>query len=80
MTPEQLKYFDEMEFIFGQPGWKNVLEDIRLRQEHEKEVALSTRMTSGDMLIAFGRNEVYQYLLSLETTLSEVKRQLTEDE
>lgn len=80
MTPEHLKYFDDMEFLFGQPGWKNILEDIRLRQEHEKEIALNTRTTSGDLSIAFGRNEVYQYILSLEATLAEVKRQLSEED
>lgn len=80
MTPEQLKYFDEMEFLFGQPGWKNIVEDVRLRQEHEKEVALTSKQTSGDLAISFGRNEVYQYILSLEDTLAEVKRQLSEDE
>ncbi len=80
MTPENQKYFDEMEFLFGQVGWKNILEDIQLRQEREKENALSNRMTAGDLAVSFGRNEVYQYILSLEATLAEVKRQLSEDE
>lgn len=80
MTPENQKYFDDMEFLFGQVGWKNILEDIQLRQEREKENALSNRMTAGDLAVSFGRNEVYQYILSLEATLAEVKRQLSEDE
>lgn len=80
MTPENQKYFDEMEFLFGQVGWKNIIEDIQLRQEREKENALSNRMTAGDLAVSFGRNEVYQYILSLEATLAEVKRQLSEDE
>lgn len=80
MTPENQKYFDDMEFLFGQVGWKNILEDIQLRQEREKENALSNRMTAGDLAVSFGRNEVYQYILSLEATLAEVKRQVSEDE
>ena len=80
MTPENQKYFDDMEFLFGQVGWKNIIEDIQLRQEREKENALSNRMTAGDLAVSFGRNEVYQYILSLEATLAEVKRQLSEDE
>lgn len=78
MTPEHVKYFDEMEFLFGQAGWKSLMEDIQLRQNQEKDDVVNTKMTSADLTRMSGRNEVYTYLLSLEATLAEVKRQLME--
>jgi len=80
MTPEQSKYFDDMEFMFGQQGWKNVTEDIKIRQEQEKANLLTSKVSSGDISVLLGRNEVYTYLLSLETTLAEVKRELANDD
>lgn len=78
MTPDQSKYFDDMEFLFGSQGWKNLIEDIQIRQKQEKDNLLTAKQTTDSMLIAFGRNNVYDYLLSLEPTLQEVKRQLQE--
>lgn len=80
MTPEQQKYIDEMEFLFGQQGWKNLVEDIQIRQKQERDNLLSAKTTAHDVTVAFGRNEVYQYLLSLEPTLQEVKRMLVNNE
>lgn len=79
MTPEQSKYFDDMEFLFGSQGWRNVIEDITIRQSQEKENVLTNRQTRDDMLVMFGHNEIYNYLLSLEATLAEVKRQLSDE-
>lgn len=78
MTPEQTKYFDEMEFLFGLPGWKNVIEDIQIRQTQDKDNLLNSKQTASDIQTLYGRNEVYSYILSLEDTLKEVKRQLQE--
>lgn len=80
MTPEQQKYFDDMEFLFGQIGWKNFIEDIQLRQDQEKSNLLSSKQTASDIQTLYGRNEVYSYILSLESVLKEVKRQLQEAE
>jgi capsule polysaccharide export protein KpsC/LpsZ len=77
LTPETIKYFDDMERLFGSQGWKNFVEDITLRQQQEKSDLLRAKQTVDSMTIAFGRNEVYQYILSLEDTLNEVKKQLT---
>ena len=78
MTPEQQKYFDTMEFLFGQDGWKNFIEDIKIRQTQDKENLLNSKQTYSDVQIMYGRNEVYSYILSLEDTLKEVKSQLQE--
>jgi hypothetical protein len=78
VTPDQSKYFDDMEFMFGSQGWKNLIEDLQARQAQEKENLLISKATADAITQAFGRNEVYQYILSLESTLSEVKRQLVE--
>ena len=78
MTPEQSKYFDEMEFTFGTQGWKNLIEDIQLRQTQDKDNLLNSKQTASDIQTLYGRNEVYSYVLSLESTLEEVKRQLKE--
>lgn len=78
MTPEQQKYFDTMEFLFGQDGWKNFIEDIEIRQTQDKENLLNSKQTYSDVQIMYGRNEVYSYILSLEDTLKEVKSQLQE--
>lgn len=78
MTPEQTKYFDEMELLFGLPGWKNVIEDIQIRQTQDKDNLLNSKQTASDIQTLYGRNEVYSYILSLEDTLKEVKRQLQE--
>lgn len=79
MTPEQQKYFDTMEFLFGQDGWKNFIEDIQIRQTQDKENLLNSKQTYSDVQIMYGRNEVYSYILSLEDTLKEVKSQLQEN-
>jgi hypothetical protein len=79
MTPDQSKYFDDMETLFASDGWKNLSEDLQMRQQQEKEDAFTKRPNLADMQAAFGRNQVYEYLLSLESTLSEVKRQLREE-
>lgn len=78
MTPENAKYFDDMEFLFGQQGWKNFIEDVQLRQKQERDTLLANKPNLNDMQIAFGHNQVYEYILSLEPTLAEVKRQLLE--
>jgi hypothetical protein len=80
MTPEQSKYFDDMEFTFGTQGWKNFIEDVQIRQEQEKSNLLNSRQTASDIQSMYGRNEVYSYILSLESVLEEVKRQLQEAE
>lgn len=80
MTPEQQKYFDDMEFLFGQQGWKNVMEDIKIRQTQEKDNLLNAKQTASDIQTLYGRNEVYSYILGLEDVLKEVKRQLQEGE
>lgn len=80
MTPEQQKYFDDMEFLFGQPGWKNFIEDIQIRRDQEKENLLNSKQTASDIQTLYGRNEVYAYILGLEDVLQEVKRQLQEEE
>lgn len=80
MTPEQSKYFDDMEFTFGTQGWKNFIEDVQLRLEQEKSNLLTSRQTASDIQTLYGRNEVYSYILSLESVLEEVKRQLQEAE
>lgn len=78
MTPEQEKYFDDMEFLFGQQGWKNFIEDITMRQTQEKDNLLNSKQTHSDIQTMYGRNEVYTYITSLESVLKEVKRQLQE--
>ncbi len=78
MTPEQSKYFDEMEFTFGTQGWKNFIEDIGLRQTSEKDNLLNSKQTAADIQATFNRNEVYSYIMSLEKVLEEVKNQLRE--
>lgn len=78
MTPEQSKYFDEMELVFGLPGWKNFIEDVQIRQNQDKDNLLNSRQTASDIQTLYGRNEAYSYILSLESTLAEVKRQLQE--
>ncbi len=80
MTPEQSKYFDDMEFTFGTQGWKNFIEDVQLRLEQEKSNLLTSKQTASDIQTLYGRNEVYSYILSLESVLEEVKRQLQEAE
>ena len=80
MTPEQVKYFDDMEFMFGRPGWKHLIEDIKIRQTQDKDNLLTSKHTASDVQTMYGRNEVYSYLLSLESVLEEVKRQLQEAE
>ncbi len=80
MTPEQSKYFDDMEFTFGTQGWKNFIEDVQLRLEQEKSNLLTSKQTASDIQTLYGRNEVYSYILSLESVLEEVKRQLQESE
>lgn len=78
MTPEQSKYFDDMAFLFGQQGWKNLIEDIQIRQTQEKENLLTKVHAQNDLAVLLGRNSVYEYILSLETVLTEIKRQLNE--
>ena len=78
MTPEQQKYFDQMEYLFGQDGWKSFIEDIQIRQTQDKDNLLNSKQTASDIQTMYGRNEVYSYILSLEDTLKEVKRQLQE--
>ena len=78
MTPEQNKYFDDMELLFGLPGWKLFVEDIQIRQTQDKDNLLNSKQTASDIQTLYGRNEVYSYVLSLERTLAEVKRQLQE--
>lgn len=78
MTPEQSKYFDDMDVLFGSQGWKNLIEDIQMRQTQEKENLLNSKQTHSDIQTMYGRNEVYTYILSLESVLEEVKRQLKE--
>jgi hypothetical protein len=80
VTPEQIKYFDEMELMFGLPGWKHFIEDIQMRQTQDKENLLNSKQTASDIQTMYGRNEVYAYALSLESVLEEVKRQLQEVE
>ena len=78
MTPDQQKYFDTMEFLFGQDGWKSFIEDVEMRQTQDKDNLLNSKQTYSDIQITYGRNEVYSYILNLESTLREVKRQLQE--
>lgn len=78
MTPEQSKYFDDMERLFGSAGWKLLIEDLQLRQTQDKDNLLNVKQTASDIQVLYGRNEAYSYILSLESTLEEVKRQLME--
>lgn len=80
MSPEQSKYFDEMDVLFGSQGWKNFIEDIQMRQTSERDNLLNSKQTSADIQASFNRNEVYSYILGLEQVLDEVKKQLVEAE
>jgi hypothetical protein len=76
LTPDQIKYFDDMERLFGSQGWKNFVEDIDIRQKQEREDLLQPRQTTDGITQAYGRSEVYRYILTLQTTLADVKAQL----
>lgn len=78
MTPEQSKYFDEMEELFATQGWKNLIEDVSLRQSQERDNLFAARRTREDHLISYGREEVYNYLKTMESLLDEVKRRIQE--
>jgi hypothetical protein len=69
-----------MEFLFGQTGWKSFIEDIELRMKQEKDDAITRRPNQNDLQVAHGRSLVYEYILSLEPTLAEVKRQLASEQ
>lgn len=75
LSPEQSKLFEDFNFMFGTDGWKLLIEDIKLKQDDIPDTLLSNKMTTEDLSFIKGRNDVYTYLLGLQSLMEQFRKQ-----
>lgn len=78
MTPEQSKYFDDMEWLFLQPGWKTFIDDLTANQEALRACVLNVE-NEKDLFRAQGRNDVFNQVIGFEDTIEQLKTSLKDE-
>lgn len=72
---DQNKLIDKYERLFAEDGWKELVEDLKERQRQLKEILIvDTSATERTLFIAQGQNSVYEYVITLESTIEAVKK------
>lgn len=79
ITEQQEQYFQTMEELFRQPGWKLFIEDLTANQQALKDSALSLETEKG-FYVAKGRNQTFNQVLGFESLVTESHRMLVEDD
>lgn len=73
---DQTKLIDMYERLFAESGWKELIEDCSQKREQVKETLVSnSRMTEKELFVAQGQVSVWDYIISLERTIEQVKAQ-----
>ena len=78
ITPQQEQYYQAMEELFKQPGWKLIVADLETNQQALKDAALGLE-SEKDFLIAKGRNQTFNQVIGFESFVTSVHTALVED-
>jgi hypothetical protein len=79
MTPEQSKYFDDLDSVFGTVGWKVLLAELEQEIYEIQADALDAKDWDSVCRLR-GRAEAWAYLRNLEAVLDHQKAELQGDE
>lgn len=76
---DQTRLIDMYERLFAEEAWKELIGDVKARKESVKETLVSdSRITEKQLYIAQGQVSVWDYLITLENTIEQVKAQASE--
>jgi hypothetical protein len=78
LTSEQSRLFDQYERLFAEPGWKDLLGDLKAKQEALLPQLLKQSSNEKDLWVAKGMNFIINYLLNLESTMDSAKAYATD--
>jgi hypothetical protein len=75
LTPETAKFFDELEDLFAQPGWKSLLEEAKRTVYHLQAESLEAASWE-QVLVNRGRAQQLAEFLNMEETAALQKAEL----
>lgn len=78
LTPEQRKYYEDLDEMFATPGWRALVKDMEVQVYQNQADALEAR--SYDQVCELrGEARALAYLINLEAA-SDAQREMLEDE
>lgn len=80
MDNELQQYFDDLENLFGEPGWARLLDDAREEMKGLQQAAIETSQSFDEVMYARGQYDVLARLISLREITEFTRAQHEEDD
>lgn len=74
LDQEQTKVFDAYDRMFATDGWKLLLEEVEQNQKALTQIVLAPESTRDVLWFCKGRNDVYKFLLGLQSLIDHARK------
>lgn len=74
LSPEQSKVFDAYDRMFATDGWRELVSEIKQNQDALKHIILAPESTRDTLWFCKGRNDVYKFLLGLQSLMEQARK------